>query len=111
MVRWPDPGSRLPLSIPSSTAAPGISGGRMRDQPAAAILSRSQTSGGSDPMGGVVMLDATETLVDLRVPPGNRLEALHGDRTGQQRIRITQQWRIASPDRLRTRQRRDVDYH
>ena len=30
----------------------------------------------------------------LRVPPGNRLEALRGDRAGQHSIRINQQWRI-----------------
>lgn len=40
------------------------------------------------------MLDAAEMLDDLRVPPGNRLEALHGDRTGQHSIRINQQWRV-----------------
>jgi toxin HigB-1 len=39
------------------------------------------------------MLDAAETLDDLRVPPGNRLEALRGDRAGQHSIRINQQWR------------------
>ena len=33
-------------------------------------------------------------LDDLRVPPGNRLEALKGDRTGQHSIRINQRWRI-----------------
>jgi proteic killer suppression protein len=37
------------------------------------------------------MLDAAETLDDLRVPPGNRLEALHGDRAGQHSIRTNQQ--------------------
>lgn len=42
----------------------------------------------------LVMLDAAETLDDLRVPPGNRLEVLRGDRTGQHSIRINQQWRI-----------------
>lgn len=41
-----------------------------------------------------VMLDAAESLQDLRVPPGNRLEALKGDREGQHSIRINQQWRI-----------------
>lgn len=40
------------------------------------------------------MLDAAENLEDLRVPPGNRLEALRGDRAGQHGIRINQQWRI-----------------
>ncbi len=39
-------------------------------------------------------LDAAATLEDLRNPPGNRLEALKGDRTGQMSIRINDQWRI-----------------
>lgn len=42
----------------------------------------------------LAMLDAAELLEDLRVPPGNRLEALKGDRAGQHSIRINQQWRI-----------------
>jgi len=33
-------------------------------------------------------------LDDLKLPPGNRLEALSGDRKGQHSIRINQQWRI-----------------
>jgi proteic killer suppression protein len=40
------------------------------------------------------VLDAAETLGDLRVPPGNRLEKLRGRRTGQLSIRINDQWRI-----------------
>jgi proteic killer suppression protein len=40
------------------------------------------------------MLDAAEVLADLRVPPGNRLEKLAGDRAGQYSIRVNQQWRI-----------------
>ncbi|MFN5083099.1 MAG: type II toxin-antitoxin system RelE/ParE family toxin [Brevundimonas sp.] len=39
-------------------------------------------------------LDTAERLDDLRQPPGNRLEALSGDRQGQHSIRINQQWRI-----------------
>ncbi|HEY3173902.1 MAG TPA: type II toxin-antitoxin system RelE/ParE family toxin [Thermoanaerobaculia bacterium] len=42
----------------------------------------------------LVMLDAAESLQDLRVPPGNRLEKLSGDRKGQHSIRINDQWRI-----------------
>ncbi len=42
----------------------------------------------------LVILDAAETLGDLRVPPGNRLEKLSGDRAGQHSIRINDQWRI-----------------
>ena len=40
------------------------------------------------------MLDAAEQLSDLRVPPGNRLERLKGDRAGQYSIRSNDQWRI-----------------
>jgi toxin HigB-1 len=40
------------------------------------------------------MLDAAVDLSDLRNPPGNRLEALRGDRAGQHSIRIDDQWRI-----------------
>jgi toxin HigB-1 len=40
------------------------------------------------------MLNAARLLSDLRAPPGNRLEALRGNRRGQQSIRINDQWRI-----------------
>ena len=40
------------------------------------------------------MLNAATTLNDLLIPPGNRLDSLKGDRTGQHSIRINQQWRI-----------------
>ena len=39
-------------------------------------------------------IDAATALDDLRVPPGNRLEALHGDRRDQHSIRVNDQWRI-----------------
>ena len=39
-------------------------------------------------------LDAANRLDDLRIPPGNRLEALKGDRAGQHSVRINDQWRI-----------------
>ncbi len=42
----------------------------------------------------LAVLDAAERINDLRVPPGNRLEKLSGDRTGQHSIRINDQWRI-----------------
>jgi toxin HigB-1 len=51
-------------------------------------------------------------LVDLRMPPGNRLEKLHGDREGQMSIRINIRWRIcfvwtaAGPAQVEI-----VDYH
>jgi proteic killer suppression protein len=40
------------------------------------------------------LLASAAALSDLRSPPGNRLEALKGDRIGQQSIRINNQWRI-----------------
>ena len=42
----------------------------------------------------LLILDAAARLDDLRVPPGNRLEALKGDRAGQHSIRINDQWRV-----------------
>lgn len=40
------------------------------------------------------MLHRAVTIVDLRVPPANRIEKLHGNRTGQWSIRVNDQWRI-----------------
>jgi proteic killer suppression protein len=40
------------------------------------------------------MLDNAFSIEDLRVPPGNRLEALHGDLKGQWSIRINDKWRV-----------------
>ncbi|MDR0958914.1 MAG: type II toxin-antitoxin system RelE/ParE family toxin [Propionibacteriaceae bacterium] len=57
-------------------------------------------------IGAAVVMD------DLRIPPGNRLEALKGDRAGQHSIRINDQWRIcftwtdAGPEGVEI-----VDYH
>ena len=42
----------------------------------------------------LLLLDAAEALDDLRVPPGNHLEKLKGDRDGQYSIRINDQWRV-----------------
>jgi proteic killer suppression protein len=42
----------------------------------------------------LVMLDAAPELIALRIPPGNKLEALKGGRKGQHSIRINDQWRI-----------------
>jgi toxin HigB-1 len=42
----------------------------------------------------LLLLHGAATLNDLRSPPGNRLEALRGDRSGQHSIRINDQWRI-----------------
>jgi len=58
------------------------------------------------------MLDDAIELRDLRSPPGNRLEALSGDRSGQYSVRINDQWRVcfvwtdAGPENVEI-----VDYH
>ena len=60
----------------------------------------------------LTMLDAAAVLIDLRSPPGNRLEALEGSRKGQHSIRINAQWRICfiwspnGPENVEI-----VDYH
>ena len=57
-------------------------------------------------------LDSVTTLNELRIPPGNRLEALTGNRKGQHSIRINDQYRICfvwtdpGPDKVEI-----VDYH
>jgi proteic killer suppression protein len=60
----------------------------------------------------LLILNAAEKLSDLRIPPGNRLERLSGDREGQHSIRINQRWRICF--RWRDGDAHDVDivdYH
>jgi len=60
----------------------------------------------------LAMLDAAESLQDLRIPPGNRLERLSGNREGQHSIRINDQWRLCF--RWRDGDAHDVeivDYH
>jgi proteic killer suppression protein len=42
----------------------------------------------------LLQLHAAVNLLDLRIPPGNLLEALYGDRDGQHSIRINGQWRV-----------------
>jgi proteic killer suppression protein len=57
-------------------------------------------------------IEASLTLSDLRVPPGNKLEALKGNRTGQHSIRINDQYRICfvwEPDGAHDVE--IVDYH
>ncbi len=57
-------------------------------------------------------LDSVESLIELRIPPGNRLEELTGDRKGQYSIRINDRYRIcfvwtdSGPDQVEV-----VDYH
>jgi proteic killer suppression protein len=60
----------------------------------------------------LLILDAADALADLRVPPGNRLEKLRGDRGDEYSIRVNRQWRIcfrwtgAGPEDVEI-----VDYH
>jgi len=42
----------------------------------------------------ILSVNAAVQLDDLRIPPGNRLEVLRGDRKGQHSIRVNDQWRI-----------------
>ena len=60
----------------------------------------------------LTMLDAADSLQDLRVPSGNHLEKLSGDREGQHSIRINDRWRVCF--RWRDGEAHDVeivDYH
>ena len=58
------------------------------------------------------LLNVSGRLEDLRIPPGNRLEALKGDRKGQHAIRINDQWRICFVwDEGGPRNVEIVDYH
>ena len=60
----------------------------------------------------LLYLDQVRTLEDLRVPPGNRLEALSGDRNRQHAIRVNDQWRICFVwGRVGPEQVEVVDYH
>jgi proteic killer suppression protein len=60
----------------------------------------------------LIQLNAAECLEDVRMPPGNHLEALAGDRKGQYSMRINSKWRIcfvwtaAGPDQVQIE-----DYH
>ncbi|MDA8073580.1 MAG: type II toxin-antitoxin system RelE/ParE family toxin [Actinomycetota bacterium] len=60
----------------------------------------------------LLILHAARSLDDLRVPPGNQLEKLRGDRAGRRSIRVNDQWRIcfhwtpAGPEDVEI-----VDYH
>ena len=60
----------------------------------------------------LIMIDNAGCLEDLRVPPANRLEALHGDREGQYSIRVNDQYRICFvADENRFYEVEIVDYH
>ena len=59
----------------------------------------------------LLQIDAAIQLLDLRVPPGNRLESLKGERAGQYSIRINDQWRICFRWEAGAHDVEVVDYH
>ena len=59
----------------------------------------------------LLQLHAVTRLTDLAVPPGNRLEALHGGRKGQHSIRVNDQWRICFRWEAGAHAVEIVDYH
>lgn len=61
--------------------------------------------------GKLLMLDAAGHFDDLRLPPGNRLERLAGDRAGQYSIRINDQWRLCFRWEDGAEDVEIVDYH
>jgi toxin HigB-1 len=70
-----------------------------RDKEAERIFQRLRSRKLSGVLGRValkklLLIDAAESVQDLRSPPGNRLERLSGNRKGQYSIRINNQWRI-----------------
>jgi proteic killer suppression protein len=69
-----------------------------RDRDAAALARRQRVRRFSGfervALRKLAMIEAAAVLSDLRAPPGNRLEALKGDRAGQHSIRINDQWRV-----------------
>ena len=63
-------------------------------------------------LGKLRMVNQAKSLSDLKVPPGNRLEALRGRRRGQHSVRINDQWRICFVWRAGAAHNVEiVDYH
>jgi proteic killer suppression protein len=70
-----------------------------RDRTTECVFRRTYVRGISDDLSRIALrksliLDAAESLDDLRLPPGNRLEKLKGNRSGEYSIRVNKQWRI-----------------
>jgi len=81
------------------------------------LADRRMPKGFPSDLGGIarrklIQLDAAAELSDLKIPPGNRLEALKGDLRGYHSIRINDQWRVVfrwtdtGPEEVEI-----VDYH
>lgn len=73
------------VSIKDKTTAAVIAGKTPKGFPADLLRSAQRK---------LFMIDRAHALQDLMSPPGNRLEALHGNRAGQHSIRINDQWRV-----------------
>jgi proteic killer suppression protein len=88
-----------------------------RDSETEKVFSRSRSrrfsgSVARNALRKLLLLDAAEAVQDLRVPPGNRLEKLSGNRKGQYSIRVNDQWRICFRwDRGHAFDVEIVDYH
>ena len=72
---------------------------RFRDKDTQYLFMREPTRRWSAPLQHaglrkLLILDAATSLEDLKLPPGNRLEKLSGERSGQYSIRINNQWRV-----------------
>jgi len=70
-----------------------------RDKETERVFNRLRSRKFSGPLGRIslkklLILDAVESIQDLRSPPGNRLERLSGNRKGQYSIRVNDQWRV-----------------
>lgn len=87
------------------------------DKPTAAIFQGKPVLSLPRPMQKVALrkllqLEAAREIADMRVPPGNRLEQVKGNRTGQWSIRINDQWRICFRwDGKDAREVEIADYH
>ncbi|GGK47201.1 type II toxin-antitoxin system RelE/ParE family toxin [Nocardia camponoti] len=57
------------------------------------------------------LIDAADDINDLRIPPGNRLEKLSGNRRGQHSIRVNDQWRLCFRWDSGAHELELVDYH
>ena len=87
-----------------------------RDKRTAALFSGRITKGTPPDLARrafvkLAMIDEAERLSDLAVPPGNRLEALTGDRAGQYSIRVSGKWRLCFVWRDGAEDVEFCDYH
>jgi proteic killer suppression protein len=76
------------------TGDPLVPGQGHRGDPATALGQETQPGAQQAHIHKLVLSNAAESINDLRVPPGNRLEKLTGGRAGQYSIRVNDQWRI-----------------